>query len=233
MRGYSIIMLLAMTLLTVPAVPAPALADGTVSIDSALWDQAVNSLLAAGMYGLAPSTESDMDLRLEQTEGITLGLTPNQARFSGHAITFSYRGSSGLLGFSAGYIYTSDRMPASAHPALAGPAPQGGESVDPGDDWFMAIDISGAYQVRDDLAIGLGSRSMLRKNPLDSNQGRMFSFLLNMPMSYKNFITITPELQWSHSLSEASLSAGGAKDKVGRDPAEDIFYGGVSVTFSY
>ncbi len=233
MRGHLTIMLLALTLLAAPAVPAPALADGTVNIDSALWDQAVSSLLAAGMYGLSPSAESGMALRLEQAEGITLGLAPDQARFSGHAITFSYRGSSGLLGFSAGYIYTSDRMPFPGHPMLASPDPKTDDSVNPADDWFMAIDLSSAYQVHDDLAIGLGGRTMLRRNPLDSNQGRMLSFLLNMPMSYKNFITITPELQWSHSLSETSLSASGAKDGGRQDPVEDIFYGGVSVTFSY
>ncbi|MFP7754647.1 hypothetical protein ACLG6S_08345 [Thermodesulfobacteriota bacterium B35] len=231
MRGHITIMLLALTLLAAPAVPAPALADGTVNIDSALWDQAVSSLLAAGMYGLAPSTKPGMDLHLEQSQGVIRGLAPGQAWFTGHAITFSYRGSSGLLGFSAGYIYTSDRMPAPAHSMFAGPDPQDGQGINPADDWFMAIDLSRAYQVHNDLAIGLGGRTMLKKNPVDSNRGRMLSFLLNMPMSYKNFITITPELQWSHSLSEASLSTTGNGNV--RAPIQDIFYGGVSVTFSY
>ena len=233
MRGRNtLIMLLAITLLSTVAGPSPARGEGTVSIDSSLWDRAVDSLLAVGMYGIDLSADSVGGISLQRTGGITLGQAPDLARFSGQAITFSYKGSSGLLGFSAGYIYTSHRIPHPADAVLAD-LDQQQYTIDPGDDWFMAIDLSGAYRLHDDLAIGLGGKTMVMKNPGDRNKGRMLSFLLNMPMSYRNFITITPELQWSHSLSEASLSTGGAKDGNRQDPVQDIFYGGVSVTFSY
>ncbi len=227
-----IILLLAM--LPVIAGPLSALADGTVSIDSALWDRAVNSLLAAGMYGIDLSADSTATLlHLQRGDALVMGLAPDDARFSGHAITFSYKGSSGLLGFSAGYIYTSKRAPDMGGALPAGLDGPGQQSIDPADDWFMAIGLSGAYKVHDDLAIGLGGRTMLMKNPRDTKHGRMLSFLLNMPMSYRNFITITPELQWSHSLSDTPLSTGGGRNKASQDPTQDIFYGGVSVTFSY
>ena len=51
---------------------------------------------------------------------------------------------------------------------------------------------------------------------------------------YKNFLTITPELQWSRPLMElnggnnAALSGGGDEKS-----SRDVFYGGVSVSFSY
>ncbi|HEB50396.1 MAG TPA: hypothetical protein ENI89_07295 [Desulfobulbus sp.] len=233
MRGRNtLIMLLVIPLLSAVAGPSPAMGAGRVSIDPSLWDRAVDSLLAAGMYGIDLSADTDWIIKLQRTEGISLVQAPDLARFSGHAITFSYKGSSGLLGFSAGYIYTSHRTPRSADTIFAD-MDQQQYSIDPGDDWFMAIDLSGAYRLHDDLAIGLGSRTMLIKNPLDREKGRMLSFLLNIPMSYRNFITITPELQWSHSLSEASLSAADARDGDRQAPVQDIFYGGVSVTFSY
>ncbi len=233
MRGTRNILIMLLAIFSALTSTPPALAGGTVSIDSSLWDRAVDSLLAAGMYGVNLSADAKATLQLQQTRGVTLGLAPDLARFSGHAITFSYRGSSGLLGFSAGYIYTSDRMPDMAGLLPAGLDPQKQYSVSPGDDWYMAIGLSGVHRVHDDLAIGLGGKTMLMKNPVDRNRGRMLSFLLNMPMSYKNFITITPELQWSHSLSEASLSPAGDKAENRKDPVQDIFYGGVSVTFSY
>ncbi len=234
MRVRTILILsLAMSILPAMAGPSPAMANGTVSIDSSLWDRAVDNLLAAGMYGLDLSADTNSTLQLQRTEGITPGVFPEFARLGGHVITFSYRGSSGLLGFSAGYIYTSDRMP---HPvgSIAADLDAGEQySINPGDDWFMAIDLSSAYQVHEDLAIGVGGKTMLMKNPGDRKKGRMLSLLLNMPMSYRRFITITPELQWSHSLSKASLSPGGSKEENRSDPVQDIFYGGVSITFSY
>ncbi len=230
MRGRNhLIPFLTMSVLAVLAGASSALADGTVRIDSSVWDRAVDNLLAAGMYGIGP----EVSLGLQGANTFIPGPSAGLERFSGHAITLSYRGSFGLLGFSSGYIYTSDRMPGPAGSLFAGPNPEEQHSVDPGTDWFMAIDLSGDRQLHHDLTIGLGGRTVLMKDPHDQHNGRILSFLLNMPMSYKKFITITPELQWSHSLSAVPFSSGGAKVGNRQDRGQDIFYGGVSVTFSY
>ncbi|RUM39051.1 MAG: hypothetical protein DSY57_01725, partial [Desulfobulbus sp.] len=66
------------------------------SNDLPLWDSAVNRLLAAGLYGV--DTGKTPVVRIESTKDLYKGLAADKARLNGQSITFSYEGSSGLLG---------------------------------------------------------------------------------------------------------------------------------------
>ncbi|NOQ45741.1 MAG: hypothetical protein GQ559_03575 [Desulfobulbaceae bacterium] len=198
------------------------------------WDSAVNSLLAAGMYGIAPANGQGLAIGLQRSDNMYRGLEANKAQLNGQSITFSYEGSSGLLGFSAGYIYTStleDNLPGTV---FLGIDPAESRIFDPFRSWYLAFDLSQSYQLHEDFSFGIGSKTMLMKNPFETREGRMFSLLFNMPLSYKSYITITPELQWSRPLPENNTldSLNYHTDEMD-EKTKDIFYGGVSISFSY
>ena len=197
-----------------------------------LWDGAVNRLLAVGLYGIDEITPS-LAVRLESSRDLYKGLPADKGRLHGQAITFSYEGSSGLLGFSAGYIYTSGIAEGTLGAVYLGlDDPLGLNMYDRSDCWYLALDISTSYQPHDDITLGLSGKTMLMDDPYSLSNGQVFSLLLNMPVSYKKYITITPELQWSRTLpGQGTLvdGSGPPADEV----SKDILYGGVSVTFSY
>lgn len=205
--------------------------------DFPLWDSTVNQLLAAGLYGVDLNGGSPVgSVHFEQTPDLYKGLAADRARLNGQSITFSYAGSSGLLGFSAGYIYTSGADQGNLGSVYLGiEDPMGFNAYDPTKSWYIALDLSTSYQPNDDVVLGLGGKTMLFKDPYDVQQGgRMFSFLLNMPVSYKKFITITPELQWSRPLpGNENLFSGGQASPKDETIGNDVFYGGVSISFSY
>lgn len=200
-----------------------------------LWDGAVNRLLAAGLYGVDTKDTPSMALRVERIGDMYKGLAADKAGLNGQSITFSYEGSSGLLGFSAGYIYTSGVNEGNLGSVYLGlDDPMGFKAFETGKSWYLAFDISTSYQPHDDVILGLSGKTMLMDDPYSLRDGRIFSFLLNMPVSYKKYITITPELQWSRSLPgqyRPRLDNGAVQDQ-GAD-AKDVIYGGVSISFSY
>ncbi|HHD56759.1 MAG TPA: hypothetical protein ENK89_03655 [Desulfobulbaceae bacterium] len=200
-----------------------------------LWDGAVNRLLAAGLYGIDTNDTPSMALRVETTGDMYKGLAADKARLNGQSITFSYEGSSGLLGFSAGYIYTSGADEGNLGSVYLGlDDPMGFNAYETGRSWYLALDISTSYQPHDDVVLGLSGKTMLMDDPYSFQDGRIFSFLLNMPVSYKKYITITPELQWSRTLPgqyQPRLDSGGVQNQ-GAD-TKDVIYGGVSISFSY
>lgn len=217
-----------------------SLAGATVQAEEAKtdgpigWDGAVNSLLAAGMYGLDQPEERGLSLKFQHSQNLYKGLAADKAQLNGQSITFSYEGSSGLLGFSAGYIYTSQSNGDDPGKVFLGIDPMDDSYFEPTRSWFMAFDLSQSYQLDDDITLGVGSKTMLMKNPFDSEEGQTFSMLFNMPISYKNYITITPELQWSRPLPSAKLSdAPISNGSHGEDAPQNTFYGGVSISFSY
>ncbi len=197
-----------------------------------LWDSAVNRLLAAGLYGVDELSPS-LAVRLENSKDIYKGLGADKARLHGQAITFSYEGSSGLLGFSAGYIYTSGAAEGNFGAVYLGlDDPLGLNVYDRSDSWYLALDISTSYQPHDDIVLGLSGKTMLMDDPYSLSNGQVFSLLLNMPVSYKKYITITPELQWSRTLpGQGSLF--GDSSQLTDEASKDILYGGVSISFSY
>ena len=203
------------------------------SDDLPLWDSAVNRLLAAGLYGIdmgkAPA------VRIATSKDIYKGLAADKARLNGRSITFSYEGSSGLLGFSAGYIYTSGAAEGTLGAVYLGlDDPMGFNAYDNSRSWYLTLDLSTSYKPHDDIVLGLTGKTMLMDDPYSLGNGRIFSFLLNMPVSYKKYITITPELQWSRTLPGQDGEYPAFRANSGIETAgKDILYGGVSISFSY
>ncbi len=199
-----------------------------------LWDAAVNDLLATGMYGFDAQRLPGLTMQLQHSDNLYRGLAPEKARIDGQAITFSYEGSSGLLGFSAGYILTNQQDSTGQGSVFLGLTPEQNKKFDPARSWYMAMDLSRTYQVDEDISLNLGNKTMLLNNPFDTEVGEIFSVLFNMPISYKNYITITPELQWSRPVYQNRTTSGstGAGYSAGNSP-QDVLYGGVSISFSY
>jgi hypothetical protein len=222
---------LAICLLHMPAQAA----DRTAPTSQADWDATVNSLLATGMYGVEDSLLAGLSMRLHNSDANMPGLPHAESLLSTQAITFSYEGSSGLLQFSAGYLLSED--PASNKPAsvFLDIEPLGENfSLYPERSWFLALDLSRSYQLDENFSLSLGNKALLLKNPYDLREGRSVSLLFSMPITYKNYITITPEVQWTRPLtpSDAGNSASAASSNT-RLQTEDIFYGGLSISFSY
>lgn len=227
---------LLITLLTLSVGSTAVSADDRQIADlSSQRDSALSSLLlAAGMYGLDAKADQGANLSLSQSENLFKGLPFEQGQLDGQNITLSYSGSAGRLGFSAGYIYTSlqdNQEPGTLLLDLDALNQNPFQSTNP---WYLALDMSKSFQVSDNIAVGFGSKAMLMKAPFDEQEGRVISMLLNLPLSYKNYFTITPELQWSRSLPDENSQAG-SNNYSKRIPAqeEDVFYGGMSISFSY
>ena len=209
--------------------------DRQVADLSSQWDSAVSSLLlAAGMYGLDTQTNQGANLSLSQSENLFKGLPFEQGQLDGQNITLSYSGSAGRLGFSAGYIYTSLQDNLEPGTLLLDLDALNQNPFQSSNPWYLALDMSKSFQVSDNIAVGFGSKALLMKAPFDEQEGRVVSMLLNLPLTYKNHFTLTPELQWSRSLPEEKGQAG-VNNYSKRIPAqeEDVFYGGMSISFSY
>jgi hypothetical protein len=161
------------------------------------------------------------------------GLAPDKSPINGQAITFSYDGSSGLLEFSAGYILSSPRNNQEPGTIFLGVDSQPDKTFDPARSWYMAIDLSRSYQIDENINFSLSNKAMLIKNPFDTEEGHIFSMLFNMPISYKNYLTITPELQWSRPVSRTNYSNSIQNSGDQEKSPHDVFYGGVSISFSY
>ena len=74
---------------------------------------------------------------------------------------------------------------------------------------------------------------MLLKNPFDTEEGQLFSLLFNMPISYRNYLTITPMLQWTRPVAGGG-AGGDAPAAAGQGTTTpNVFYGGISISFSY
>ena len=227
---------LILVLLILAATPLPAVNAGEDPGQQRelFWDNTVSTLLATGLYGLDVHGSTGLTVQLQRAQQLGHPLGADQVRQSGQAITFSYEGSVGLLGFSAGYILTSQQGSQEPKTVFLGLDPTEAKTFDPTRSWYMAFDLSKSYQVDEAINFQVGGRSVLLQNPFDTETGHIFSMLFNMPISYKNYLTITPELQWSRPLSggdspAASTAPGRASDKRG----EDVFYGGISISFSY
>ncbi|PID72515.1 MAG: hypothetical protein CSB34_01855 [Desulfobulbus propionicus] len=223
-RTYSIL-IVAFTLMAMTAASSSRAEDGVP-----IWDSVVNSLLATGMYGI--DDESDQGLRTSLTHSSDLYsfLTPDDQTIHSQAITLSYVGSSGLLGFSAGYLYTGLSTDNQPERFFLGFDPYTLEGVSKKRSWFMALDLSKAYQYDEDVVFRFSSSSMLHEHPLENEAGKTFSMLFNMPITYKNTVTITPEFQWLRTSKKQNASL---QDILDKDESQDSFYGGLSISFSY
>jgi hypothetical protein len=224
-KQFSTITRLTLLLLFIAPIAVAQARSDTVSIDTG-WDYAVHSLLATGLYGFANQEDSGLTIDIQHLDNIFKGLSPDKSALNSQAITFSYEGSAGVLGFSAGYILTSQPDTQEQDTLLLG--------LDPANSWYLAVNLSRSYQLDDNFSLQLGHRSMVMKNPFDDQDGHLFSMLFNIPLSYKNFLTIAPEIQWTRSASgleavERAVPGAGLDKQEG----QDVFYGGLSISFSY
>jgi hypothetical protein len=212
-------------------------ADEQMKVDlSSQRDSAVRSLLlAAGMYGPDLQDGPTTDLSFSRSKNLLKGLQTDQGRLDSNNITLSYSGSSGRLGFSAGYIYTSLQENQEPESILLGLDSINQNLLAGNNPWYLALDLSKSFQVSDNISMGVGSRAMLMKTPFDDHDGRVLSMLMNLPMSYKNYFTITPELQWSRTMPDAANTNHSTAYSTRRNRADDkdVFYGGMSISFSY
>lgn len=198
-----------------------------------LWDNTVNRLLAAGLYGVELSGGHGLSMRLDQTQDVYQRLAADKSILHGQRITFSYEGSSGLLGFSAGIINTVGSDEGYIGSVFLGiDDPMGFRAYDLNKAWYWSLDLSTSYRPHENLVLGLSGKTLLMKDPAGSAQ--VLSFLLNMPVSYKKYITIIPEVQWSRSLPVQELNSSDFYPPQNQGVApEDVFYGGVSISISY
>ncbi len=212
------------------------------SIIASTYDEsAVSSLLlAAGMYGgLNNESSPGVSLSLGQSKDLMKGLFTDQGQFDGQDITLSYEGSAGRLGFSAGYIYTSEDNDSNSGSVLLGLDSYNKNSLNNIHErpWYVTLDLSHSFQLSNNLAVGVGSKAVLLTNNLndENTANKAVSMSLNLPVSYKGFLTVTPEFQWSRSLL-ANGEQGTANDIENFFDPEDgqnAFYGGMSISFSY
>ena len=231
-RFFSLLPVVAILLLGAAATAASA-GDPGSSAGGTVWDNAVNSLLATGMYGFDAEDLPGLSVQLQHSAHRHPNLDIAGTSPGGQAITFSYEGSAGLLGFSAGYILTTEPDERSPGTVFLGLDPQRSGSFDPARSWYMAFDLSRSYQVDEDLTLQLGNTTMLLKNPFDTEEGQLFSLLFNMPVSYRNYLTITPMLQWTRPVAGGG-AGGDAPAAAGQGATTpNVFYGGISISFSY
>ena len=208
-------------------------------IGNAYDESAMSSLLlAAGMYGgLNDESSSGLNLSLGQSQNIMKGLFSDQGQFHGQNITLSYEGSEGRLGFSAGYIYTTGEKDENRGSILLGLDNYSKNTLNNIQErpWYVTLDLSRSFQLSDNFAVGVGSKAVLLANNTEeeNSSNQAVSMSLNLPLSYKGFLTVTPEFQWSRTL----LTDGeqGASTDLPADPAEgqNAFSGGMSIRFSY
>jgi hypothetical protein len=211
-------------------------------ISRAYEESAVSSLLlAAGMYGgLNDDSSPGVSLSLGQPKNMVKGLFTDQGQFDGQDITLSYEGSEGRLGFSAGYIYTTGEKDLNGSSVLLGLDNYSKNTLNSMQErpWYVTVDLSRSFQVGDNFAVGVGSKAVLLSNNLDeeNSTNKAVSMTLNLPVSYKGFLTVTPEFQWSRALltdGEQGSGGGDAQNLFDAENGQDAFYGGMSISFSY
>lgn len=224
LKRYATITSLTLPLLLTALLSVSQASDDTPAFDTGK-DHTVHSFPATGLSGITDQENQALSIDIQHFENIFKGLSPDKPALSGQAITFSYEGSAGILGFSAGYILTSQTDPREPETLLL--------NLDPADSWYLAVDLSRSYQLDDNFSLQLGHKTMVMKNPFDNEESHVFSMLFNIPLSYKNFLTIAPEFQWTRPASGLEAFARTPGAKLEEQGGQDVFYGGLSISFSY
>ncbi|WP_267927768.1 hypothetical protein [Desulfolithobacter dissulfuricans] len=230
LKGIIPALMTAAALMTCSVLPAMAEDSGKISVFSGR-DSAVNGfLLSAGLKGLEPE-QTGFSFSLQPVPGSERKLFKDGDLLDGQNITLSYEGSSGLLGFSAGYLYTTpdDKSQPTLLLGMSEHTPH-----DPSRAWYLAVDLSRTFKLDDNISLGIDSKTALMDDPFAEEDNRILSLLLSMPVLIQNRVTITPELQWSRTMSATSDTADPDSANLQVDETtRDVFYGGVSITFSY
>ncbi|MGE4403039.1 MAG: hypothetical protein AB7F61_15330 [Desulfobulbus sp.] len=209
--------------------------DTSAPKNGTAWNSTTNILLASGTYGVSSNMIDGVTIHFQKADAALPVLPYAGSPLSTQAITFSYEGSSGLLEFSAGYILSQDPTGEKPASVFLGIEPVREDlPFSPERSWYLALNLARSYQIDDDLALSFGNRALLLKNPFDTQAGRLFSLLISMPITYKNYLTIAPELQWTRPLSPIRAGSSSDFSSTSTDAMKkDVFYGGVSIRFSY
>ncbi|WP_456388633.1 hypothetical protein [Desulfolithobacter sp.] len=224
------VLMTAVALMTCSVLPAVAEDSGEIPVFSGK-DNAVNNILrSAGLKGLEPE-QNGFSLSLKPVSDSEKKLFKDGDLLNGQNITLSYEGSSGLLGFSAGYLYTTpdDKTQPTLLLGMSDLKPHAPQKA-----WYLAMDLSRTFRLDDNISLGIDSKTALMDDPFAEEDNRILSLLLSMPVLIQKRITITPELQWSRTMSENQASVDpDSSDLQVEETTRDVFYGGVSITFSY
>lgn len=211
----------------------PVLADErTPENGNVQRDMSAGELLAAGMYGIDTPAALSLSTQLLPPGELAAASLSDISSMGGQAITLSYQGSAGLLGFSAGYILTdtSDEQQPSRS-ILLDVHPDAVTMDTPDYAWYMALNFSQLSTGNDKVSFRLTSKAIMRKNPRITSGEKTFSLLFNMPITYADRVTITPEVSWSQALESGLTDP--VPSPLSATPVDQEFFGGLSISFSY
>ncbi len=224
---YSVIYLIA--LLTCIIGSGSALASDTtgqlslIPSVSVFLNQDRNPLYLSGSY--AEQSYSSLT-------GQALDVARTRTLDTNNYVSLSYEASSGLLGFSSGYIYAAEN-----YSDFLGQKENQSDfstnfSFEEESNVFMGVNFDHTFRLADDVALGLRAGVLYLTDIDDKEDKGTVSFLFVMPLAIKENVVITPSVHWSNSLEATPGNKNGfVSEKEGE--ATGSFYGALSITFAY
>lgn len=149
-------------------------------------------------------------------------------------ISLSYEGSSGLLGFSSGYIYSAENENGFLMDNVSEQGFIGNAYDDAMTNVYMGFDVGHSISLSQDIELGLRAGVIFLEDIYDEKDDGTVSLLFVMPLEINNSVTIAPKMHWFRSFTD-DLSADKEfqpKKEAGMENSGS-FYGGVSITFAY
>lgn len=145
-------------------------------------------------------------------------------------ISFSYSGSSGLLGFSSGYISSRNDM-------LDGEmeSDDGSGYSEEMKNLYVGLDMNHSVALTDDINVGLRAGLIYIGDIYREREDDAVSVLFVMPVEINKSLTIEPRIHWTRTLTEQDSGTRnkGTIEEPGSQEDNGSFYGGVSVSLSY
>ncbi|MDH3348349.1 MAG: hypothetical protein OEM02_09685 [Desulfobulbaceae bacterium] len=149
-------------------------------------------------------------------------------------ISFSYTGSSGVLGFSSGYIGSRGDDEQVQNPKVS---KQESEHVYHEDikNLYVGVDMNHSVALTDDINVGIRAGLIYFEDIYSEYDEDAVSVLFVMPVEINNKLTIEPRIHWTRNLTEQN-SIDGNKTKIDEPSLQEnngSFYGGVSISLAY
>lgn len=147
-------------------------------------------------------------------------------------ISFSYSGSSGLLGFSSGYISSRNDMLDGEIKSDDGDGSGYSEEMK---NLYVGLDMNHSVALTDDINVGLRAGLIYIGDIYREREDDAVSVLFVMPVEINKSLTIEPRIHWTHTLTEQDSGTRnkGTDEDSGLQEDNGSFYGGVSVSLSY